>query len=81
MISIIACNTASYITISPDIKIKEQQAIEFFLARERAGCRLFSIECALEIQAQSDSSSMMCRSEREFLRDFVWEIGFQPLSL
>ena len=70
-ISIITCNT-SYVTISPEIKIKEQQAVKFVSTGGTAECRLeFSFECALETQVQSESSSLIRRCERQFLRDFV----------
>ena len=41
----ITCNIG-YLTISPEIKVKEQQAVEFVSNREIDGYRLFSFECA-----------------------------------
>ena len=77
---IITCNTSDE-TISPEIKIKEQQAIQFVSTRETAGCRLFSFECAQVTQAQSESSSLVRRCEIEFLRNRVSEFHLWPISL
>ena len=79
-ISIITFNI-SYVTISPEIKIKEQQAIKFVSTRGTAGYRLFSFECAQDTQAQSESSSLIRRCEREFLRDFLSEFRLWSISL
>ena len=80
MVSIISCKI-SYVTISPEMKIKEQQAAKFVSTREIAGYRLFSFECAQETQAPSESSSLIRRCEIEFLTDFESELRFWPISL
>ena len=80
MISIITYNIG-YVTISPEIEVIEQQAVEFVSTRETQGYRLFSFECEQETQAQSESSSLIHRCEIEFLRDFVSEICFWTISL
>ena len=67
----------SYVTISPEIKIKEQQQVFLFVStQETERYRLFSFECAQETQVQSESSSLMRSCERKLLRDFVSEFRF-----
>ena len=61
MISIITCNIG-YVTISLEIKVKEQQAVEFVSTRETEGYRL-SCECAQDTLAQSESSNTIYLSD------------------
>ena len=62
MISIITCNIG-YVTISLEIKVKEQQAVEFVSTRETEGYRLLYFECAQDTLAQSESSNTIYLSD------------------